>query len=192
MIRFEWDPAKAEANERKHSITFDDAMHVFDDPYALFEQDREDEWGEMRWQAVGIVGRVMVLVVVHTIREDDQDEIVRLISARRATRRSDPVMSKVVRKTLAESPITRARKRKLARMAQKPDSEIDLSDIPPLKESFWKNAIRNPFYRPVKQQLTVRLDADVVAWLRCQGRGYQTRLNNVLRKAMLDDLKRSA
>jgi uncharacterized protein (DUF4415 family) len=101
-------------------------------------------------------------------------------------------MSRLVRKTLAESPMTPARKRKLARLAARPDSEMDFSEIPPLKESFWKNAIRNPFYRPVKRQLTVRLDADVVAWLRQQGRGYQTRLNRVLREAMLEDMKKSA
>ena len=87
MIRFEWDPVKAKSNERKHGIAFDDAMHVFDDPYALFEQDREDERGELRWQAVGLVGEVLLLVVAHTVREDAQDEIVRLISARRATRK---------------------------------------------------------------------------------------------------------
>lgn len=98
-------------------------------------------------------------------------------------------MTKIVRKTLADSPMTPARRRKLAELAKRPDSEIDFSDIPPLKESFWKNAVRNPFYRPVKQQLTVRLDADVVAWLRQQGRGYQTRLNRVLREAMLEDIK---
>ncbi|MCX6628216.1 MAG: BrnA antitoxin family protein [Candidatus Solibacter sp.] len=101
-------------------------------------------------------------------------------------------MTKLVRKTLADSPMTPARQRKLAQLAERPDSEIDFSDIPPLKESFWKNAVRNPFYRPVKQQLTVRLDADVVAWLRQQGRGYQTRLNRVLREAMLEDIKKSA
>jgi uncharacterized protein (DUF4415 family) len=100
-------------------------------------------------------------------------------------------MTKIVRKTLADSPMTPARRRKLAELAKRPDSEIDFSDIPPLKESFWKNAVRNPFYRPVKQQLTVRLDADVVAWLRQQGRGYQTRLNRVLREAMLEDIKGS-
>jgi uncharacterized protein (DUF4415 family) len=88
--------------------------------------------------------------------------------------------------------MTPARKRRLARLANRPDSEIDLSDIPPLKESFWKNAVRNPFYRPVKQQLTVRLDSDVVAWLRRHGKGYQTRLNKVLREAMIEDIKRSA
>jgi uncharacterized protein (DUF4415 family) len=76
--------------------------------------------------------------------------------------------------------------------ARRPDSEIDYSDIPPLPESFWKNAVRNPFYRPVKQQVTVRLDADVVAWLRRQGRGYQTRLNQVLREAMLEDIRKGA
>ena len=101
-------------------------------------------------------------------------------------------MSKLVRRTLADSSMTPARKRKLAQLAARPDSEIDFSEIPPLKESFWKNAVNNPFYRPVKQQLTVRLDANVVAWLRRQGKGYQTRLNQVLRKAMLEDIKKSA
>ena len=101
-------------------------------------------------------------------------------------------MSKLVRRTLAESPMTPARKSKLARRAARPDSEIDFSDIPPLTESFWKNAVPNPFYRPLKQQLTVRLDSDVVAWLRRQGKGYQTRLNRVLRQAMRDDLEKSA
>jgi uncharacterized protein (DUF4415 family) len=101
-------------------------------------------------------------------------------------------MSKLVRKTLAECKLTPPSKRKLAQLAERPDSEIDFSDSPPLTESFWKNAVRNPFYRPLKQQLTLRLDADVVAWLRRKGRGYQTRLNQMLRKAMLEELKKSA
>jgi len=102
------------------------------------------------------------------------------------------IRTKLVRKTLADSPLTPARKRRLAQMAKRPDSEIDYSDLPPLKESFWKNAVRNPFYRPVKQQLTVRLDADVVAWLRQHGKGYQTRLNRLLREARLEDVKKTA
>ena len=101
-------------------------------------------------------------------------------------------MSKLVRKTLANSPLTSTRKRKLTQLAARADAEIDFSDIPPLKESFWINAVRNPFYRPVKQQLTVRLDADVVAWLRQKGKGYQTRLNRALREAMLKDMRKSA
>ena len=101
-------------------------------------------------------------------------------------------MSKLVRKRLANSPMTPAHRRRLAQLAKRPDSEIDVSDIPLLPESFWSNAVRNPFYRPVKQQLTVRLDADVVAWLRQHGKGYQTRLNRVLREAMLEEIKRIA
>ena len=98
-------------------------------------------------------------------------------------------MARLVRKTLNDSPIAAARLRELRQVADRPDSEIDLSDIPELTEKFWENAVRNPYYRPVKQQLTVRLDADVVAWLRRQGKGYQTRMNAVLRDAMVGELK---
>jgi uncharacterized protein (DUF4415 family) len=68
-----------------------------------------------------------------------------------------------------------------------PDDTIDFSDIPELDEKFWANAVRNPFYRPVKKQLTVRLDSDVIAWLQRKGKGYQTRLNALLRGAMLKE-----
>ncbi len=74
--------------------------------------------------------------------------------------------------------------------AARPDSEIDYSDIPPLTDKFWQNAVPNPFYRPLKRQLTVRLDADVIAWLRQKGRGYQTRINAMPRGAMLEELKK--
>jgi len=80
----------------------------------------------------------------------------------------------------------------LKKLAQRPDSEIDFSDIPELTEKFWRNAVRNPFYRPVKKQLTLRLDTDVIAWLRRQGKGYQTRANTLLRAAMLEDVKEKA
>ena len=81
--------------------------------------------------------------------------------------------------------MTEARRKKLKALAAQPDAAIDLTEIPELPESFWKNAVRHPFYRPLKQQLTVRLDADVVAWLKQQGKGYQTRLNQVLREVMV-------
>lgn len=62
-------------------------------------------------------------------------------------------------------------------------------DIPELDESFWKNAVQNPFYKPTKQVTTVRIDADVMQWLKAQGKGYQTRMNKILRDAMLNELK---
>jgi uncharacterized protein (DUF4415 family) len=73
----------------------------------------------------------------------------------------------------------------LKALAMLPDEQIDPSDIPLLSEEFWKTAISNPFYRPIKQQVTVRLDADVLRWLRSAGRGYQTKLNAILREAMV-------
>ena len=54
----------------------------------------------------------------------------------------------------------------------------------------WSSAVRqNQFYRPVKQQTSIRLDADVLAWFKAQGKGYQTRMNEILRDAMLKELK---
>ena len=80
-------------------------------------------------------------------------------------------------------------KAELKALADMPDSEIDYSDIPPLTEKFWQNAVRNPFYRPTKTSTTVRIDSDVLHWLRQQGRGYQSRINAILRREMLTALK---
>jgi uncharacterized protein (DUF4415 family) len=62
------------------------------------------------------------------------------------------------------------------------DSEIDYSDIPPLDKSFYTKATQA--WPPAKQQLTIRLDADLLNWLKANGRGYQTRINRILRAAM--------
>ena len=73
------------------------------------------------------------------------------------------------------------------RIAQMPDEDIDFSDIPPLGEDFWKNAVRGKFYRPNKKQVTLRLDADVLDWFKAQqggARGYQTKINAALRKVV--------
>ena len=62
------------------------------------------------------------------------------------------------------------------------DSEIDLTDIPEIKD--WSRAVVGRFYRPIKRSLTIRLDADVLAWVKAEGKGYQTRINSILREAM--------
>lgn len=80
-------------------------------------------------------------------------------------------------------------RKELAALAAKPDSEIDFSDLPATTERDWRGADRGRFYRPVKRQLTVRIDADVLAWLKSNGRGYQSRLNSILRAAMLGKLR---
>ena len=69
------------------------------------------------------------------------------------------------------------------------DDDIDLSDIP--EKLDWSNAVRGKFYRPVKQQLTLRLDADVIYWFKshADGGGYQTRINAALRKFVEAEIK---
>jgi uncharacterized protein (DUF4415 family) len=75
-------------------------------------------------------------------------------------------------------PLAGASQAELAALAARPESEIDYSDITP-------STNLEHFYRPVKEMTTVRLDADVLHWLRSQGKGYQTRINAILRKEML-------
>jgi uncharacterized DUF497 family protein len=75
-VEFTWDPWKDRLNRRKHRISFDAALHVFDDPYQVTAQDREVD-GEPRWQTIGMVGANSVLLVAHTV--DDQDGAIRII-----------------------------------------------------------------------------------------------------------------
>ncbi|HEX6494241.1 MAG TPA: BrnA antitoxin family protein [Acidobacteriaceae bacterium] len=88
--------------------------------------------------------------------------------------------------------LTPAQKAELKALKAKPESAIDYSDIPPLDDAFWKNALRNPFYRPTKASTTVRIDSDVLHWLRAYGKGYQSRINAILRREMLASLKSTA
>lgn len=100
-------------------------------------------------------------------------------------------MPKMVRKSGAEARAALAgQEGELAKLKEMGDNEIDFSDSPELTEKFWQNAAPNPFYRPVKKQVTLRIDADILAWLRQQGpEGYQSRLNALLRDVMLRDLE---
>lgn len=100
-------------------------------------------------------------------------------------------MSKIVRYEVDLGnlpPLTEAQQAELKALAKLPDESIDHSDIPPLDDAFWKNAVQNPFYKPTKTSTTVRVDSDVLAWLKNQGKGYQTRINAILREAMIRSL----
>lgn len=78
----------------------------------------------------------------------------------------------------------------LKTLLNKADDVIDYSDIPPTDDAQWVEAARGKFYRPLKTQASVRIDADVMEWLKRPGKGYQTRLNAILRDAMLRDLNK--
>lgn len=97
-------------------------------------------------------------------------------------------MSKTVKRELnplEPPPMSETMKAEVEALKAMPDDEIDYSDIPPLADDFWRNTARNPYFRPVKQQLTLRIDADLIAWFKRRaggGRGYQTSINRALRE----------
>lgn len=86
--------------------------------------------------------------------------------------------------------LTEERRKELAKLDALPADQIDTSDIPELTDEQWASAVRGRFYRPIKQQITARLDADVLAWLKAGGQGYQTRMNAILRRAMMAEFDR--
>jgi uncharacterized DUF497 family protein len=170
-MRFEWDEHKNRQNLRKHDIGFETAVLVFDDPYALTQRDSAFD-DEERWITVGAVGRGSILPVVHTFYEKEDQEVIRIISAR-ATESHE-------RRAYEE-----AHKGAEARhhtIAKKKDEDIDFSDVAPVLD--WSGAEMGKFYRPKKKPVTMRLDSDVIAWLKADGRGYQTKANWLLRQAM--------
>ena len=84
MQKFEWDLEKATSNLVKHGISFEIAARVFADVFALTLQDRIVD-GERRWQTIGVIDGFLVVLVAHTIIDsDDESEIIRIISARKA------------------------------------------------------------------------------------------------------------
>jgi uncharacterized protein (DUF4415 family) len=89
-------------------------------------------------------------------------------------------------------PLTDAQRAELAALENLRDEDIDLSDMPEITD--WTGAVRGKFYRPVKQQLTLRLDADVIHWFKThpQGsEGYQTRINRALRRYVEEEARKA-
>ena len=92
----------------------------------------------------------------------------------------------------ASKTLTDRQAREIQGLAERTEGRIDTSDIPEILD--WSDAQRGVFYRPVKKQITLRLDADVIAWFRANspgGRGYQTEINRVLRHHAVQAPKRA-
>ncbi|WP_246132689.1 BrnA antitoxin family protein [Devosia ginsengisoli] len=101
--------------------------------------------------------------------------------------------AKMVRYT--RKPLTQEQIDRLKALSERPDSEIDYSDIPPLTDEFFKNAKQGMMYRLVKQQTTLRLDADILDWFKRHaknGKGYQTDINKALRAYVVAQDKKAA
>ena len=168
---FEWDENKNRQNLLKHDVRFETAALVFDDPHALTQRDQPSD-DEERWITLGAVGAGVVLFVVHTWRERSGEEVIRVF-------RHDPrrrAKGKDMRK------LSREQKRDIAAIAAKKEENIDLSEMPEVVD--WSGAEIGKFYRPPKKSVTMRLDQDVLEWLKAYGKGYQTKVNLLLRHAM--------
>lgn len=127
---------------------------------------------EERWITIGLVKGVLILTVIHTWKEKKVKKSSE--SFRREKRRAPRSTSMNIN--------TRRIDGEIKALVQKRDEDIDTSDIPEVKD--WSQAVVGKFYRPIKEPVTIRLDADIVAWLKAEGPGYQTRINALLREAM--------
>jgi uncharacterized protein (DUF4415 family) len=86
--------------------------------------------------------------------------------------------------------LNKKQKKQIAVIAAKKDADIDLTDMPEVLD--WSKAEIGKFYRPPKKPVTIRLDTDVISWLKSYGRGYQTKTNMLLRHAMKSSVRGKA
>jgi uncharacterized protein len=173
LMRITWDENKNRANLAKHGIGFNDSMLVFFDEAAHIETNRIVE-GEERWIAFGMAGKLPLLAVVHTWKEETGEEVIRIISARKATSMKEKSI------TLNSTPkITKAQRRRLEAIARMPDSEIDTSEIPEVKD--WSRGFR---FSQRPRTVTTQIDADILEWLKRQNKDFAKPLNRILRLVM--------
>ena len=94
-MRFEWDERKNIRNRAKHRVSFETAKLVFEDPRVVSILDRIEE-SEERWHSIGMAGGMLLLLVVHTFRGAEDDEVARIISARKATPRERTIYEEAI------------------------------------------------------------------------------------------------
>ena len=98
MMRFVWNEKKSRSNRAKHGISFETAQFVFSDPFALSTLDRVVD-GEERWQTLGSIASAVVVLVAHTVEAPEGEEVIRIISARKATSRERKIYESQGQKT---------------------------------------------------------------------------------------------
>jgi uncharacterized protein (DUF4415 family) len=123
----------------------------------------------------------------------DDTAAIRILRERRPNQREDEPMSNQaddpVANLLKLPPLSAAQKLELEALRTMLDTDHDSGAVPPLTEALLKQAAGSPFYKPTKTATTLRIDSDVLAWLKAPGKGYQTRINAILRREMLASLK---
>ncbi len=170
-MHWTWDPEKDRINRRKHRISFETAQLVFQDRDILIDADQYPY--EQRWRAIGYIDGMMV-TVIYTEPEE-------------AAHGKPPLLKgRYTKKYMAK--LTEEQKAELRALAELPDEEIDLSDIPE-RDIDWSTARRGLFYRPVKQEVTLTLDECVIDWFEEKQADEKARheaINEVLIEYILD------
>lgn len=168
---FAWDERKDCVNRRKHRVSFETAALVFEDPNAISYRDRvvngEERW-QLDWQAES-------QCCYWSTRAKKNMAKKKSASSRREKR--------LPASALFTNPPTDKQRGELKKLARMPDSKIDFSDAPERHVRAADIQIGR-FYRPIKQLVSLRVDADVLAWFRGRGKRYQTYMNEVLRREM--------
>jgi hypothetical protein len=196
---YEWDETKRQSNVQRHGIDFLDVIPCFADSQRLVQEDTRRDYGEPRFHLLCPLRGYLCHV---SFTERGQN--IRLISARRANQREQRTMSsehitKAIATTdgrvlieqpdgtyrLAESQTDWARLDAMSAAEVERLAAEDMAELGIAPD--WMEHSRVVFLRP-KERVTVRLDHDIVDWLKGQGRGYQARINAILR-AYMDALK---
>ena len=170
---FTWTEEKNLLNKKKHGFYLSEIVDVFDDPHLIDWYDKEhSSMNEDRYICLGRLHDAVTLFVVF-IEQGDNIHL------------NYGTQSGSLSKRGYTMPITKKRLEEI-----KAFKNTDFSDSPVLTEEqmkeFKHSHLRNMAnYKPIKKTVNVRLDADVIEWLQSEGRGYQTRMNAILRKAML-------
>ena len=176
-MHWTWDPNEDRTNRQPHCLSFETAMLVFDDPFAAIQE--EPYPYEQRWRNLGMVGPIVLLEIDTWPKLDPRTGVEWNGLSVPAGR---PGMKGALMKN-ENRELTDTQRAELAVLAALPDDQIDTSDVTEVLD--WSDARRGVLYRPVKQQVTLRLDADLVAWFKKRvdhGRGYQTAINQALRE----------
>ena len=174
-VLFECDDQWTASSFAKHEASFELAREVWNDPFYVGLPERVED-GERRWHAIGMIGAVVVLVVVHSHPEPHDEHLVRIIRPERPPHTKGIAMSKKALSPKLQN--------QLNRLAALPDDRINTDDIPEVTTEAWQFAQRPTLYRPIKKPVTLRLDADIVTWFKehAHDHGYQTEINRVLRR----------